>query len=81
MLQTSVHFGQPGTDPSISREPWFQVMKKALEMGCNVWNTGEFYGDNELVLNEFFSKNPELRDKVFLAVKAGVDKMVLWYFC
>jgi len=75
MTMSTVPFGAPGSNPSVSKEPWFEVMKKAIELGCTCWNTGEFYGDNMLVIREFFEKNPSLRDEVFIAVKAGVQNM------
>jgi len=57
------------------REKSFQVLEKAFELGCNFWNTGEFYGDNEDLLKEFFSKHPGLREKCFVSVKAGMKNM------
>lgn len=48
-------------------------MKKALDLGANFWNAGEFYGPpdaNSLQLLEYyFLKYPEDSDKVVLSVK------------
>jgi len=57
------------------REQSFQVLERAIQLGCNFWNTGEFYGDNEALLNEFLSKHPGQREKLFISVKAGLQNM------
>lgn len=50
-----------------------KVMKRALELGANFWNGGEFYGTpnaNSLHLLEYyFRKYPEDSDKVVLSIK------------
>ena len=54
-------------------------MKKAVDLGATFWNAGSFYGlgpngemVNLLLIARFFSKYPELADKVFLSVKGGL---------
>jgi pyridoxine 4-dehydrogenase len=50
-------------------------MKAALHAGANLWNGGEFYGPpnaNSLhLLNYYFSKYPEDKEKVFLSMKGA----------
>ncbi|KAH8807600.1 NADP-dependent oxidoreductase domain-containing protein [Xylogone sp. PMI_703] len=54
-----------------------KVMKTALDNGANYWNGGTFYGPpdkNSLVLiNAYFTKYPEDRDKVVINIKGGVN--------
>jgi pyridoxine 4-dehydrogenase len=54
-------------------------MKTAIETGATFWNAGVFYGrgpngesENLKLISRFFTKYPELADKVFLSVKGGV---------
>jgi pyridoxine 4-dehydrogenase len=54
-------------------------MKEAIDMGATFWNAGVFYGvspDGEplnlQLIARFFTKYPDLADKVFLSVKGGV---------
>jgi len=51
------------------------VLKAALEKGANFWNGGEFYGPpnaNSLqLLNHYFTKYPEDKDKVAISIKGG----------
>jgi pyridoxine 4-dehydrogenase len=50
-------------------------MKAALDNGSNLWNGGEFYGPpnaNSLqLLNHYFTKYPEDKDKVYLSMKGA----------
>lgn len=50
-----------------------KVMKRALDLGANFWNAGEFYGPphaNSLQLLEYyFRKYPEDSEKVVLSIK------------
>lgn len=52
-------------------------MKAALAAGSNFWNGGEIYGTptaNSLhLLNAYFTKYPEDRDKVVLSIKGSAD--------
>jgi pyridoxine 4-dehydrogenase len=52
-------------------------MRASLELGCNFWNAGEFYGtpeNNSLTLMErYFTKYPEDAEKVVLSIKGGID--------
>ncbi|OJJ51731.1 hypothetical protein ASPZODRAFT_148958 [Penicilliopsis zonata CBS 506.65] len=52
------------------------VMKRALELGANFWNAGEFYGPPEAnslqLLRHYFTRYPEDRAKVVLSVKGGI---------
>lgn len=51
------------------------VMKAALDLGCNFWNGGEFYGPpeyNSLVLLErYLAQHPDDADRVVLSVKGA----------
>ena len=51
-------------------------MKTALENGANFWNGAEFYGPpnaNSLqLLNHYFTKHPEDKDKIVLSIKGGL---------
>ena len=54
-------------------------MKAAIDAGATFWNAGKFYGftpegepANLKLIARFFTKYPELADKVFLSVKGGV---------
>lgn len=52
-------------------------MKAAVENGLTMWNGGEFYGTPEYnsmtIIKAYFTKYPEDADKVFLAMKGGVN--------
>jgi len=47
-----------------------RVLDRAIELGCNFWDTADVYGGgkNELLLGKALKKH---RDKVFLATKVG----------
>ena len=51
-------------------------MKTALDSGANFWNGAEFYGPpnaNSLqLLNHYFMKHPEDKDKIVLSIKGGM---------
>jgi pyridoxine 4-dehydrogenase len=54
-------------------------MKAAIDAGATFWNAGSFYGTgpngeltNIQLIARFFTKYPELADKVFLSVKGGL---------
>jgi pyridoxine 4-dehydrogenase len=70
----SLTLGNPTTLPS--EEQAFAVLRAAADIGCLVWNGGEFYGTpsyNSLVLlNRFFAKHPEYADKVVLNIKGSM---------
>lgn len=59
-------------------EQSFAAMKKALNMGANYWNGGELYGPPERnsmhLLNEYFTKYPEDKDKVVICIKGGTQR-------
>lgn len=52
------------------QEENFQVLDRAIELSCNLWDTADFYGSgkNELLLAKALKK---YRSKVFLATKFG----------
>ncbi|KAK9469076.1 NADP-dependent oxidoreductase domain-containing protein [Lipomyces arxii] len=63
-------------------EQAFATMKRAIELGANFFNSGEFYGQpvptlNLDLINRFFTKYPEYADKVVLSVKGGLDNKTL----
>ncbi|KAI9271679.1 LysR family transcriptional regulator [Phascolomyces articulosus] len=49
------------------------VLKRALELGCNVWDSADMYGvgENERLLGKFFAQEQGSREKVFLCTKFG----------
>ena len=49
------------------------VLDRALELGCNFWDTADVYGvgENEELLGRYFAKSGN-RDKVFLCTKFAV---------
>ncbi|PYI01444.1 Aldo/keto reductase [Aspergillus sclerotiicarbonarius CBS 121057] len=55
-----------------------KVMKRALDLGANLWNGGEMYGTPEAnslhLLEYYFTQYPEDKDKVIISIKgaAGV---------
>jgi pyridoxine 4-dehydrogenase len=53
-----------------------ECLRTAADLGCLLWNAGEFYGPptyNSLVLlNKFYTKYPEYADKVILSVKGAM---------
>jgi pyridoxine 4-dehydrogenase len=57
-------------------EDAIKVMKRALELGSNYWNGGEFYGPPEYnslhLLKAYFEKYPEDADKVVINIKGGM---------
>jgi len=59
-------------------EQAFETMRTAIREGCTFWNGGEFYGQPEKtlnlqLLNRYFKKYPEDREKVFISIKGGLD--------
>ena len=58
-----------------SEEQAFLCLRTAADLGCLVWNAGEFYGTpthNSLtLLNRFYDKYPEYADQVILNVKSA----------
>jgi pyridoxine 4-dehydrogenase len=62
----------------VSQEQAFATMKAALASGANFWNGGEIYGNssrNSLhLLQEYFDKYPEDREKVVISIKGGCVK-------
>lgn len=70
----SLTLGAPATLPA--EEQAFAALRTAADIGCLVWNGGEFYGtpsSNSLVLlNCFFAKHPEYADKVVINIKGSM---------
>lgn len=59
-----------------SEEKSFEALRASLEVGCNFWNGGEFYGTEEYnsltLLEKYFTKYPEDAEKVVLSIKGGI---------
>lgn len=59
-------------------ETSIEVMKRALELGADNWNGGEFYGTVERnsmhLLREYFTKYPDDASKVIITIKGGAEK-------
>lgn len=64
----SYGYGQP-----ISEEKAFQLLDKAIELGCTFWDSSDMYGNNSELLKAYFEKTGN-RDKVFLASKVGISR-------
>ncbi|GAB1310900.1 NADP-dependent oxidoreductase domain-containing protein [Madurella fahalii] len=62
----------------LPEEECFAVIKAALENGCNYMNGGQFYGppdNNSLtLLNKYYEKYPEDKDKILLNIKGCVGE-------
>lgn len=60
-----------------SEENAIESLRTAAELGCLLWDGGEFYGKpdyNSLVLlNRFFRKYPQYADKVVLNIKGAQE--------
>ncbi|GAB7340214.1 hypothetical protein MBLNU457_6681t2 [Dothideomycetes sp. NU457] len=63
-----------GMGTNLSLEEAEPVLLKAIELGCTFWDTAVVYqrGVNEKLLGDFIRKH-QVRDKVFIASKCGVD--------
>lgn len=62
----------------VPQEQAFEAIKTAIDNGCDLLVSGEFYGfepkeHNLDLLQAFFTKYPELRSKVKISVKGGVN--------
>ncbi|CAF1375676.1 unnamed protein product [Adineta ricciae] len=60
----SAFYGTPAPD-----EERFKVLDRAIELGSTYIDSADIYGDNEELIGKYFKKNPEKRQKVFLATK------------
>jgi predicted aldo/keto reductase-like oxidoreductase len=49
------------------------LLKKALQLGINHWDTGHVYsgGNSELGIGKFLAKNPDVREKLFIAASGA----------
>ncbi|KAK3309241.1 NADP-dependent oxidoreductase domain-containing protein [Chaetomium strumarium] len=63
-----------GLGTNLTLEQAEPVLLKALELGCTFWDTAVVYGlgVNEKLLGDFIRKH-NVRDKIFLASKCGID--------
>jgi aryl-alcohol dehydrogenase-like predicted oxidoreductase len=63
-----------GLGSNLSLEEAEPVLLKAIELGCTFWDTAVVYqaGINEKLLGAFIKKH-NVRDKVFVASKCGID--------
>lgn len=62
----------------VPQEQYDQCLTQAIKDGATFWNSGDFYGrpdpeENIALLAKFFEAHPDLKDKVYLSVKGGVD--------
>ena len=66
----AMHFGSRASD-----EETLKILDRAFEMGINFWDTANVYGGSggrgksEMLIGEWFKKNPARRDQVVLATK------------
>ncbi|KAI9290701.1 aldo/keto reductase [Neoconidiobolus thromboides FSU 785] len=61
-------YGEPGTN-----EENYKVLNRALDLGCDFWDTADVYGagENERLLSKILK---ERRDEIFLCTKFGLTK-------
>lgn len=54
------------------------MLKKALEWGVTYWDTSDSYegGNSELGIGNYISKNPDMREKLFIVTKAYGTKTI-----
>jgi aryl-alcohol dehydrogenase-like predicted oxidoreductase len=55
----SVGYGTAGSD-----EERFKVLDRAIELGSTYFDSANIYGDNEDLLEKYFKKYPQQRQKV-----------------
>ena len=55
----SAFYGTPAPD-----EERFKVLDRVIELGSTYIDSADIYGDNEELLNKYFTKNPGQREKV-----------------
>ena len=77
----SLGYGLMGLTWRPSPQPFeesIKTMKRALELGADNWNGGEFYGTVEKnsmhLLKEYFTQYPDDADKVIVCIKGGAEK-------
>lgn len=58
--------------PPLSDEDSFKMLDTLYEKGCRNWDTADAYARSEDVLGLWFKRNPDKRQKVFLATKFGL---------
>lgn len=63
-----------GLGTNLTPEQAEPVLLKAIELGCTFWDTAVVYaaGINEKLLGDFIRKH-NVRDKIFIASKCGLD--------
>lgn len=61
--------GTPWYGKLKSDEERYALLDHIYESGCLNWDTSDMYGDSEVVIGQWFKRNPEKRAKVFLATK------------
>jgi len=59
----SVYYGKPSPD-----EERLEVLDRAFELGLVNWDSADAYGDNELLIGNWFKRSGK-RDEIFLATK------------
>lgn len=73
---TSIKTGLPWRANPTPYDEAIKVMKRALELGANFWNAGEFYrpphADSLQLPEYYFTKYAEDSEKVVLSVKGGM---------
>jgi len=54
------------------------MLRKALDWGVTYWDTSDSYegGNSELGIGEYLSKNPDMREKLFIVTKAYGTKTI-----
>ncbi|KAK9376701.1 NADP-dependent oxidoreductase domain-containing protein [Lipomyces chichibuensis] len=73
---TAIGFGVMGIsafyEPRLDDEAAFDVLDKALALGCTFWDTARIYNNNEEVIGRWFAKTGN-RSQIFLCTKFGIE--------
>ncbi|KAF7545228.1 hypothetical protein G7Z17_g9336 [Cylindrodendrum hubeiense] len=66
-------FGLMGLKDARPDEERYKVLDRAWELGATFWDTSAAYGDNEVLIGQWFKLHPERRQDIFLASKFGLE--------
>ncbi|TGZ79637.1 Aldo/keto reductase [Ascodesmis nigricans] len=79
---TSIGFGSMGLStfygPTASDSDRFTVLNAAINSGSAFIDTAHIYGDSESLIGRWLQTSPDLRSRIFLATKCGIDLSNGW---
>ncbi|CAG7930787.1 unnamed protein product [Penicillium olsonii] len=70
LMGLSSYYGKP-----LPIEEGLHVLDKAYELGERFWDTADVYSGNEELVREWFIRNPEKRQDIFLATKFSLGTL------